>query len=302
MAAESRAISKSPFLSSADEVRLTGSTETRIPTALGHINVRVGGKEGAPAMVFWPSLMMTNTMWSYQFEHYVPRYRVVLIDSPGVGKSDALRKMISLEDCAGILVQILDALKIEKCFFLGNSWGAMLAAVLPAWIPERLYGTAVINGTASLPTTMETVVMTLRANALWMYEKTPKWWVDTAKGAFAGDTAEASNPEFIDYIDCVYQDDPKSLSWQLHGILLNRVDRHALLRTIEDVPVLVIAGEEDRQFAVHICRKMANAVPGCKFVVLPETAHLAARENPTAVNAEIDQFIAERLPAFQTAK
>ena len=168
-----------------------------------------GGKEGAPVMVFWPSLMMTNTMWSYQYEYYAPKYRVVLIDSPGVGKSDAPRKLILLEDCRDTLVAILDTLKIERCFFAGNSCGAMLAAVLPAWIPERLHGTGVINGAASLPTMPETIIMTLRANALAMYARTPRWWVETvAKAAFSGDTAEASNPEFMRYLDCVYEDDP----------------------------------------------------------------------------------------------
>ena len=41
---------------------------------------------------------------------------------------------------------------------------------------------------------------------------------------------------------------------------------------IKDVPVLVIAGEEDRQFAVHTCRKMAKTILDSKFVVLPGTA------------------------------
>ena len=150
MTTDYHATSTSSSHSSDDEARLVGSTEMRIPTALGYINVRMGGKEGAPVMVFWPSLMMTVTMWSYQYEYYTPKYRVVLIESPGIGKSEALRKLISLEDCSNILVEILDALKIEKCFFLGNSWGAMLAAVLPAWHPERLYGTGRGSSTARL--------------------------------------------------------------------------------------------------------------------------------------------------------
>jgi 3-oxoadipate enol-lactonase len=58
----------------------------------------------------------------------------------------------------------------------------------------------------------------------------------------------------MNYLDCVSYDDPKSIHFQLQGIILNRVDRHDLLRTIKNVPVLIIAGEEDRQFPVYICR------------------------------------------------
>ncbi|MFJ8510136.1 alpha/beta fold hydrolase [Streptomyces avermitilis] len=62
--------------------------------------------------------------------------------------------------------------------------------------------------------------------------------------------------------------------------------------TIQSVPVLVIAGEEDSQVPVHVVRKMADAIEGSTFRVLQHTAHLAARENPEGVNAEIDAFLA----------
>lgn len=61
---------------------LDSVTEQLIPTTLGLVNVRVGGRADGPAMVFWPSLMMDGTMWQYQYEHFAPDYRVVLIDSP----------------------------------------------------------------------------------------------------------------------------------------------------------------------------------------------------------------------------
>jgi 3-oxoadipate enol-lactonase len=115
--------------------------------------------------------------------------------------------------------------------------------------------------------------------------------VGFAKTGFSGDTATESNPDFMNYLNCVHFDDPKSISFQLQGIILNRVDRYDLLRTIQDVPVLIIAGEEDRQFAVHTCRKLASAITGSTFVVLPETAHLASRERPELVNPVIEKFL-----------
>jgi pimeloyl-ACP methyl ester carboxylesterase len=68
--------------------------------------------------------------------------------------------------------------------------------------------------------------------------------------------------------------------------IIHRIDSSPL-----DIRVLVLAGEEDRQFAVHICRKMADATKGSGFVVLPHTAPLASSENPALVNAEIDKFL-----------
>jgi 3-oxoadipate enol-lactonase len=275
----------------ADEQRLAGAQQKRIKTAFGYVNVTVGGNEHCPAMVLWPSAMMLGSLLSYQYQHFASKYRVVLVDPPGVGKSGPLRKEITIEDSAEIVINILDALGIQKCIFGGNSWGAMLAAVFPAWYPERVIAAIVVNGTASKPDTAETIKMSIVSTLLYMNGTMPKWWVEFAKAGFSGNTATESNPEFMSYLDCVYDDDPKSIHFQLQGVILNRLDRHDLLRTIKNVPVLVIAGEEDRQFPVYVCRKMANAIADSTFVVLPEVAHLAARERPELVNPVIEKFL-----------
>ena len=272
---------------------LDSVTEQLIPTTLGLVNVRVGGRADGPAMVFWPSLMMDGTMWQYQYEHFAPDYRVVLIDSPGHGKSDALRKIIDLKDSADVLVEVLDALAIGKCILVGNSWGGMLAGVFPAYYPERTTAAVGINATASLPTTFESIWASGLANYLLLHAKMPELAARAARGAFAGPTAEATNPEFVEFTRFVLRDDPKSVAWALRSILIGRKDEHRRLSTISpDIPVLIIAGEEDSQFPVHAVRKMADAIPGSTFRVLQHTGHLAARENPDTVNAEIDAFLA----------
>jgi 3-oxoadipate enol-lactonase len=280
-----------------DHERLAGARQQRIKTAFGYVNVTIGGNESGPAMVLWPSAMMQGSLLSYQYQHFAPRYRMVLVDPPGVGKSDPLRKQITIEDSAEVLINILDALGIQKCIFGGNSWGAMLAVVFPAWYPERVIAVIAMNTTASAPDTAETVKISIGARLLYMNGTMPKWWVGFAKTGFAGDTATETNPEFMDYLNCVSYGDPKSIHFQLQGIILNRVDHHDLLRTIKDVPVLIIAGEEDRQFAVYICRKVANAIAGSTFVVLPEVGHLAARERPDLVNPVIEKFL-NQLPSL----
>jgi pimeloyl-ACP methyl ester carboxylesterase len=56
--------------------------------------------------------------------------------------------------------------------------------------------------------------------------------------------------------------------------------------------VLIIAGEEDRWFPVHVVRKMADVISGSTFRVLAHTGHLPPRENPGDTNAEIEAFLA----------
>ena len=169
----------------------------------------------------------------------------------------------------------------------------MLASVLPAWFPERLLGTMVINGTSSLPTTPESILMTIRTEALMMNAEVPDWWVRVARQAFAGPSAERENQEFVAYCGVVKQEDPKSIAWALRGILLGRTDTTRLLERIQGVPVLVVAGGEDRQFPVAMCKRMADSISTSKFVVAEGVAHLASRENPQLINGIVDEWLKE---------
>jgi 3-oxoadipate enol-lactonase len=56
------------------------------------------------------------------------------------------------------------------------------------------------------------------------------------------------------------------------------------------VPVLVIAGEEDRTAPVSEVKLMADAI-GCQFLELEKIGHLAALESPDEVNAIIENFL-----------
>ena len=57
--------------------------------------------------------------------------------------------------------------------------------------------------------------------------------------------------------------------------------------------MLVVAGAEDSTFPVAETEEMADSIPGPRFVVLEQSAHLAALESPKEVNALIDDFLAD---------
>ncbi|MGB6513630.1 MAG: alpha/beta hydrolase, partial [Mycobacterium sp.] len=57
--------------------------ERTVDTALGTVRVQVAGS-GAPIM-FWPSLLMTGSMWHGVADGLVARSQVVLVDPPGHG-------------------------------------------------------------------------------------------------------------------------------------------------------------------------------------------------------------------------
>nr|WP_225578927.1 alpha/beta fold hydrolase [Pseudomonas sp. PDM14] len=119
-----------------------------IPTCLGRLRVRDSGGTGMP-MLFWSSLLMSGGMWQAQAEHFAGRYRVLLIDPPGHGDSEALQRHFAFDECARCLVEVLDHLGLAQGHFVGNSWGGMIGATFAARYPGRLGVAVLMNATAS---------------------------------------------------------------------------------------------------------------------------------------------------------
>ncbi len=83
--------------------------------------------------MFWPSLLMTGDMWAAQADHFGDRSsRVILVDPPGHGQSEKLTAIFDFADCARCIVDILDALGVERTHFVGNSWGGMIGGTFAA--------------------------------------------------------------------------------------------------------------------------------------------------------------------------
>jgi len=69
-----------------------------------------------------------------------------------------------------------------------------------------------------------------------------------------------------------------------------------LLRRLARVqlPTLVLWGETDRIIASEAGRVHASAFANARFELIPDTGHMAVRDNPKEVFARIDAFLAEQ--------
>lgn len=260
-----------------------------IPTCLGRLRVSDSGV-GMP-ILFWSSLLMSGSMWQAQAEHFSGRYRILLIDPPGHGNSEALQRHFSFDECARCLVEILDHLGLQHAHFVGNSWGGMIGATFAARSPERVGVAVLMNATASPAGWKHRLgfpLLAILARVLGLAGVLQRLVVSN----FVGPTSEAQRPQVLANIgEALTRCRTDSVAWAVSSVVPRRPDQRPLLQAIR-TPVLVIAGEEDRVFPVTETRAMAEAIPGAEFVLMQGTAHLAGLENPTEVNTLIDDFLA----------
>jgi sigma-B regulation protein RsbQ len=103
-------------------------------------NVNVSGR-GTQYMIFASGFGCDQNMWRYVAPAFKDKYRVVLFDYVGSGKSDLLayspRRYI---DLAGYVQDVLDvcaALDLKEAVFVGHSVGSMIGMLAAIREPER---------------------------------------------------------------------------------------------------------------------------------------------------------------------
>jgi len=260
-----------------------------IDTVLGRLHVRVGG--AGAALMFWPSLIMDGAMWLAQARHFAPRYRVILVDSPGHGDSEALRRLFTFGECVQCIIQILDALGVERTHYVGNSWGGMIGGTFAAREPRRIGAAVLMNCTASACTLRQKIEYLSLTRVLWILDRVPGFLTGKVVAAFIGPSTRRERPQVEQAIRAtVARAQARSVFWAIRSVVPYRPDQHALIAAIR-TPVLVVAGEEDQTFPVAETRAMADSIPGAGFEVMPCTAHLAGLERPQEVNELIERFL-----------
>ncbi|MBY0290486.1 MAG: alpha/beta hydrolase [Mycobacteriaceae bacterium] len=263
--------------------------EQRVDTALGKVRIRTSGT--GEAIMFWPSLLMTGDMWSSQADHFGSTRQVILVDPPGHGGSQKLTAPFTFDDCARVIVDILDTLGVQRTHFVGNSWGGMIGGTFAANHPGRIGRAVLMNCTASAAGARQKLEygFLLRLANLLGGVRPPL--TRSVLKAFLGPTTFRTRPDVVEFVrDTVQAVDMRSGAWAVRSVVPSRPDQRSLFAKIS-TPVLVVAGIEDATFGVPETAAMAEAIPGAQLVVLDGVAHLAGLENPSLVNKLIQQFV-----------
>ncbi len=122
--------------------------ETRkITVARGTFNIREGGKpDGVPVVMLhgWPE---SSYCWEGVAAHLDPSLRVIAPDLRGLGDSERTMDVNAYQklELAKDIVEIVDALNIDKFFLVGHDWGGIVAQETALLVPERVKRLVIMN-------------------------------------------------------------------------------------------------------------------------------------------------------------
>jgi 3-oxoadipate enol-lactonase len=224
-----------------------------------------------------------HSQWRHQVGA-LPGWGCIAPDLPGAGATRGFDSPddYSVASYATYLIGVLDQAKVDQVVICGLSMGGYIAFELLRRFPDRVRA-AVFSNTKATPDTAEAK----RGRDLL-----------AAKAQREGAPAVAKElvpklmvqPEVAGEVTEMIERQPVAGIVGALRALRERPDSTPLLATMR-IPVLVVAGADDRIAPAEGMQQMAHAIPGARFVVIPRSGHLTPLEQPRAFNAELGAFL-----------
>ena len=272
----------------------TGSPPRRQVEVAGRtIAYREFGYDNPLVLVLLHGVSSLAASWGPQFVSLPSRgVRVIAWDAPGYGGSDRLpQESPAPSDYAEALLGFVDALKLERFMLLGHSFGA-----LPAASFCRLTGASRVEKLILASPTPGYAKATEELRRLRVDGRLK----DMAALGPAGLAAQRA-PQVMSaqapkralmLVRAVMQEmRPDGYGQAVH--MLGRGDILEEARGIV-VPTLVMCGSNDTVTPEESCRRIAGAIPGACFELVPGPGHALYIEAPGPFDDVVARFIGAR--------
>ena len=236
------------------------------------------GRAGGPPLVLLHAFTATGALWAGQFDAFGARYRLLVPDLRGHGRTQNPSGLASMNHrrFARDIVGLCRALDVERAAFCGASTGAMLLLTLALEAPDRAAALVLAGGTyyfseerqaGHARVTPDTFLQQARDPAELQERHSalgPDGW-RTVVNAFSALSTHAHIDDFPE-------------QEELPGIV---------------GPTLIVHGDRDPLFPVAIPTALYGLLPHAELCILPHTGHLPPVERAAWFNA-IDLACRER--------
>lgn len=247
--------------------------------------------EGEPLLLIM-GLGSDLTSWIFQTLEFSKKYRVIVFDNRGVGRSDAPDTPYSTELMADDTAGLLDTLGIKRAHILGLSMGGFIAQELALKYPQRVKS-LILATTAARPYSWATHILgtTLRLNQEGVNRET----LITLRLSWLFTNKFFDNPELVRTVIDTMLANPYPQPVHAYARQFAAATEHDTRDRIGKitVPTLVLIGEEDILLPVKMSEELAAGIPNAEMVVLEGGGHGFLVEIAGKFNQAVLEFLAK---------
>ncbi len=239
------------------------------------------------AVVLLHGFPFTHRIWDETAIALAGEYRVVAPDLRGMGASNGTAGPYLMEQLAGDLAALLDALGIERATIVGHSLGGYVALAFARMYDARVARLALVTSRL-IADTPEIAASRRELAAQIEVQGTIERALDELVPRLI---ASRRRDALLDRVRAIAgENHPSGLAAMMRGMAL-RDDAHDIAEELA-MPVAVIAGAEDPIIPIAEARDIARSFPHAELVEIEGVAHLPMIEEPVALERAIRALLA----------
>jgi pimeloyl-ACP methyl ester carboxylesterase len=256
-----------------------------LDTAGASLSYTVSG-DGPPVLLVQGVGAIGRT-WEPQIEGLASACRVAAFDNRGIGASTIRDGRLTIDDMAADALAIADALGFERFHLGGHSMGGVIAQAIALAAPQRILSLAFMctfargkQGAAmSLPMLLTAVRMRVgtrrsRRNAFLELIMPQRYLAEVNRDELAARLHPLFGHDLAEQAPIAMK--------QLGAMA--KYDASDRLSTLAGIPTLVVAAREDRIALPRYNRELAAAIPGARYVEIPDSGHGVTLHRADAIN------------------
>jgi len=247
-----------------------------------------GNVSSERTIVFLNGLSQSTIAWTLTTPSF-KEYKIVLLDFIFQGQSDKKGESRSFDQHAKDVTKVLDELKLNRVILAGLSYGSLVAQHFAVLFPQRLEKLILVSTFAHKTPYYDAIELA--------------WWRALELGGYplmldimlpsVLSEEYFKNPLIpIDLMKQARQDvnNEKEALFKLMQATKERTDYRRELRKIA-TPTLVLQGEKDLLFPIHMAEEVSKNIPGSKLKIIPAAGHTLNLEAVPQMCKEIKDFI-----------
>lgn len=251
---------------------------------IGDIQVNVESKGAGEAVVFVHGLGGDLNIWHSQVNACSRFFKTVAYDLRGSGRTDVAQPEYSIELLVEDLKALLDHESIESAHIVAHSMGTLVAEHFAVAYPEAVKSLTLVGGFTEPPAGARKA---LADRSTVVRENGMESIADALlEGGFSA-TSKTNQAAMGLVRSLLQKNDAEGYAASCRALAEAKAIHHKEVT----VPVLIIAGDEDKTTPLPMEKALYQSFPNAELVVLPNCGHWATIEKPDEVNGAILRFL-----------
>ena len=231
-------------------------------------------------------------MWEGQLALAEGGWRVIAPQLRGFDGASGDPPAASMDEYAGDVIDLLDALHIQEAVIGGLSMGGYVAFAMCRHA-ARYFQALILADTRSQADTPQGVEGRKRMLQL-VQEKGPSAVAEEMLPKLLGETTRTKRPDVVERVRSLVLSSSADAIGGAIRALMTRPDSTPLLSSMH-VPTLILVGSEDTVTPPAAAEELHRGIAGSELIVIPEAGHLTNLEQPELFNGAVARFLSHRV-------